>query len=266
MIESLPGTPHHQAILRAVIQAFAEDESILTIGVFGSLARPDCDEYSDIDLDMVVPVEAPASAAGKIRHLIDYLNANGFPTLLVAWDETHTAEILLESLDRIDVTVHTPETSKAEVLRDLILIRGDRSSLPREGRPAITPHAIEPRLRRLHDKFPILALGVATSLRRKRLWDALMLLQAMRESIMEIYGLAHGSALPVRYFRKHAEVDLHEALGKTLTGYAPESIAASLMQIVDLYRAQCGRLSRGRLSVTEAQRVVFDQLRSVSPY
>ena len=45
---SLPGTARQRAIVRAILEAYAGDESILTIGVFGSLARPDDDEYSDI--------------------------------------------------------------------------------------------------------------------------------------------------------------------------------------------------------------------------
>ena len=265
MTESLPGTAKHQAILCAVLNACAKDESIQTIGVFGSLVRPDCDEYSDIDLDVVIPTEALASASGKIRYLIDCLNATGFPTLLVAWDGDHAAEILLESLDRIDITLHAPEDSKAEVLRDLVLIRGERSSLLAEGKPAIDLHDVEQRLRRLHDKFPILALGVATSLRRGRVWDALLLLQTMREAVMEIYGLARGSTLPVRYFAEHAEKELQQALGETLATYQPDSIAAGLMHIVNLYRSQCDGLINDRLFVTKSHKAVFDRLESMLP-
>lgn len=260
MTESLLGTARHRAIVRAILEAYADDESILTIGVFGSLARADGDEYSDIDLDAVIPAEAVASASTKIERLVDHLNRSDLPVLLVVWDGDHAAEILLESLDRIDITFHTPEVSKAEVLRDLILIRGDRGSLPAEGRPAIEPRAVEARLRRLHDKLPIHALSAFAHLRRGHVWNALFSLHAMRESMMEIFGLARGSTLPVRYFVKTAEVDLQEALGKTLAAYEPGSIAAALCQLVNLYRAECDRLSDGRLSATESQSAVFDRL------
>jgi len=49
MTESLLGTARHRAIVRAILEAYADDESILTIGVFGSLARADGDEYSDME-------------------------------------------------------------------------------------------------------------------------------------------------------------------------------------------------------------------------
>jgi len=47
MTESLRGTARHRAIVRAIFEAYADDGSILTIGVFGSLARANGDEYFD---------------------------------------------------------------------------------------------------------------------------------------------------------------------------------------------------------------------------
>ncbi len=253
----------HRAILRAVLQAYADDASIQTIGVFGSLVRPDCDEYSDLDLDVTLRAEAIASVDDKIQRLVAHLDAAGFPTLFVTRDGWGGAEIVLKSFDRIDITFHRPEDSKAEVLRDLVLLRGERASLPAQGKPAIAPDTIDARLRRLHEKFPIAALGVAVNLRRGRLWYAITLLDEMRRWVMEIYGMAQGSTLPVRHFLKHAERDLHDALGETLATYWPDSIAAGLRRIVGLYRSQCGRLSKGRLFVSESQAAVFDRADSL---
>ena len=257
---SLLGTARHRAIVQAVLEAYADDESILTIGVFGSLARADGDEYSDVDLDAVIPAEAVASAATKIERLVDHLNRSDLPVLLVVWDGDRAAEILLKSLDRIDITFHAPEASKAEVLRDLILIRGDRGSLPAECRPAIEPRDVEARLRRLHEKFPISALQVAVNLRRGRLWYAITLLEEMRRCVMGIYGLSRGSTLPERYFVKLAEDEVRQRLGETLTTYRPDSIAAGLLRVVELYRYRCVWLSNGRLAVTPEQETVFDHV------
>ncbi len=260
----LPGTPRHQAIQRAILQAFADDTTILTIGVFGSTVRPDCDEWSDIDLDVLAPAEHVTRAQLQIQHLANYLNAHGFPTLLVVWDgEDNSAEILLESLDRIDITIHAPETSKSEVLPDLILIRGDAHELPKSGRPALTANDAEHQLRYLHDKMPIVALYVAISLRREELWGALMLLQHMRESIMDIYGLTRGSTLPKRHFMKHAEKDLQDALGETLTTYEADSIKTGLRRMMSLYRNYCDQISNGRLRVSEAQAAVFERVETL---
>ncbi|HKZ87043.1 MAG TPA: nucleotidyltransferase domain-containing protein [Anaerolineae bacterium] len=260
MTESLLGTARHRAMVRAILEAYADDESILTIGVFGSLARADGDEYSDLDLDATLRVEAIASVGDKIRHLVAHLDTAGFPTLLVTRDGGGGAEIVLTSFDRIDITFHRPEDSKAEVLRDLVLLRGERASLPEQGKPAITPDTVEARLRRLHEKFPISALQVAANLRRGRLWYAITLLEDMRRWVMEIYGLSRGSTLPERYFVKLAEDEVRQALGETLTTYRPDSISAGLLRVIELYRSRCVWLSNGRLAMTPEQETVFDHV------
>jgi len=260
MTEPLLGTAHHQAILHAVLQAYAADESILTIGVFGSLARADGDEYSDLDLDVTLRAEAIAPVDDKIQHLVAHLDAAGFPTLFVTRDGWGGAEIVLRSFDRIDITFRRPEDSKAEVLRDLVLLRGDRASLPEQGKPAIAPDTVEARLRRLHGKFPITALVAMVNLRRGRLWYALTLLEEMRRGVMEIYGLSRGSTLPERYFVKLADDEVRQALGETLATYQLDSIAAGLLRVMELYRSRCVWLSNGRLAVTPEQETVFDHV------
>lgn len=266
MTNSLPGSPQQQAILRTVLNAYAQDETILTMGVFGSTVRADADEFSDIDLDVLVSAEHVARAPLQIQQLVNYLDANGFPTLLIVRDGDHEAEILLESLDRIDLTIHTPETSKTEVLRDLVLIRGDASILPKEGTPAITAQAAEQRLQYLHGKMPILALLAANKLSRGKLWSALVVLDMMREFIMEIYGLSRGSTLPERHFIKYALPELQAAMGDTLTTYNRASIATGLKRIIDLYRTQGDKISNGRLQISNVQANVFDRVESlISP-
>jgi predicted nucleotidyltransferase len=261
---TLPGRQRHQTLLRAVLAAYAADLSIQTIGVFGSVARDDCDERSDIDLDVVVFPEALPEALGKIQHLIDHLNAHGLPVLLTAWDEDEaSAEILLASFDRLDITLHASQTSKSEVLRDLILICGNRDELPVQGIAAITPARAETRLNHLHGKLPILALYAADKLQHGKLWSALMGLQSMRDAVIEIYGLAHGSTLPHRFFAKEAPSDLRERLAASLATYDVPSIAAGLEILADFYCTQYNQISNGRLVIREEHLFAFEQAISV---
>src|SRR5712692_2462104 len=228
MNDLLPGTLQQQAILRAALNAYAQDETILSIGVFGSTVRADADELSDIDLDVLVSAKHVARAPLQIQQLVNYLDANGFPTLFVVRDRDNQVEILLESLDRVDLTIHTPKTSKTEVLRDLVLIRGDARHLPREGKSAIAREDVVNRLQYLHGKMAINALNVVYKLKRGNLWGALVLLNLLRDTVMDIYGFSRGSTLPNRYFVKYAEPELREALGETLVTYDRDSIATGL--------------------------------------
>ncbi len=165
-------------------------------------------------------------APAQIQHLAEHLNGHGFPTLQVVWKTSNSAELLLDMLDRIDLTIHTPETSKAEVLRELVLLRGERGALPPDGRAAISIEESQRMVELLHAKMPTGALYVAIALRRGRLWDALVMLQQMRERVMSIYGLTRGSNLPERYFLGRADDELRVALGSTLALYERESLRA----------------------------------------
>jgi predicted nucleotidyltransferase len=62
VVEPLPGTPRHQALLRAIVRAYEHDERVLAIGVFGSIARGSWDEWSDLDLEVIStgPIDAVA--------------------------------------------------------------------------------------------------------------------------------------------------------------------------------------------------------------
>ena len=254
------GSERRQALLREIREAWAGDVRIVTIGVFGSSTRSNADEWSDIDLDVTVRAGDMPQAAEQIRQLENYLRTCGHRILLSVWKGPNWAEFLLDTLERIDVTVHTPEASKSEVLRELALLRGERGDLPEQGRPAISPDESERVLRLEHEEMPLRALYAAIALRRGRRWEALEFLEQMREGMMAIYGLARGSSLPKRYFRREAEPELQAALGQTLAQYERESIAGALRQMMALYQSQCEQISDGRLRVSEAQAEVFGRV------
>jgi predicted nucleotidyltransferase len=50
----LPGTPEHRSVLRVVAAHYADDQRILAVALFGSLARGAWDAHSDLDLAVVV--------------------------------------------------------------------------------------------------------------------------------------------------------------------------------------------------------------------
>lgn len=48
-----PGTPAHQALLRAIVAAYEANPRVRAVIVFGSLGRGNWDAWSDIDLDVL---------------------------------------------------------------------------------------------------------------------------------------------------------------------------------------------------------------------
>ena len=72
-----PGTPQHQAILRAIVDHYENDPRILAVAVFGSLGRGNWDEYSDIDLDVVIDDQVSLNASEELKPAVSGLRAAG---------------------------------------------------------------------------------------------------------------------------------------------------------------------------------------------
>src|SRR5258708_8241293 len=49
-----PGTQQHQALLERVVDYYQDDHRVLAVCLFGSLVRGNWDQYSDLDLDVVI--------------------------------------------------------------------------------------------------------------------------------------------------------------------------------------------------------------------
>ncbi len=61
-ISSYPGTPQHQALLHHIVTYYHNDSRTLALALFASLARGTWDQYSDLDLDVVVRDNAQVDA------------------------------------------------------------------------------------------------------------------------------------------------------------------------------------------------------------
>src|SRR3982074_3282023 len=70
----LPGTRAYQALLRSIVDAYATDERGLAVGVLGSLGRGTWDEWSDLDLDVVVADDVVLDAVTEARALCAVLH------------------------------------------------------------------------------------------------------------------------------------------------------------------------------------------------
>ena len=67
--EAYPGTPRHQALLRAIVSHYKDDPRVRAVVVFGSLGRGDWDALSDLDLDVVLADGVPVDVAQEIEGL-----------------------------------------------------------------------------------------------------------------------------------------------------------------------------------------------------
>ena len=89
-----PGTPQHQAILRAIVAHYENDPRILAVAVFGSLGRGNWDEYSDIDLDVVIAAGISLNAAEELTELCRTLEPLGERLAVIVPDDTDAGDVV----------------------------------------------------------------------------------------------------------------------------------------------------------------------------
>src|SRR5919199_5445777 len=62
-------TGNQHALLGAIVEAYSGDSRVLAVGVFGSVGRGTWDEWSDLDLDVIVAHDMAVDAVSEARML-----------------------------------------------------------------------------------------------------------------------------------------------------------------------------------------------------
>ena len=121
---SYPGNSQHRALLQAIVSYYANDPRILSVGVFGSLARGTWDNYSDIDLDVVVADDAAIHVVDEIKLLCDSFASIGERCALVIPEGDDAGNVVLESLMEISIRYHTLGTTSPNIVDSLQTLTG----------------------------------------------------------------------------------------------------------------------------------------------
>jgi predicted nucleotidyltransferase len=101
-----PGTPKHQAILRAIVAHYENDPRILVVAVFGSLGRGNWDEHSDIDLDVVIADQVNLNALEELTRLCLTFEPLGEHLAVIIPDGIDAGDVMFESLLQMSVRYH----------------------------------------------------------------------------------------------------------------------------------------------------------------
>jgi hypothetical protein len=81
-----PGTPQQKALLKATVHHYADDPRILAVAVFGSLGRGNWDQYSDLDLDIVIADDAGIEPLPELKRLCTSFEPLGERALIIVPD------------------------------------------------------------------------------------------------------------------------------------------------------------------------------------
>jgi predicted nucleotidyltransferase len=254
-----PGTPEHQRLLRGVVAHYADDNRVLAVSVFGSLGRGTWDEYSDLDLDVVIADEVTLSAPDEARRLCERL---GQEPVVIVPDRDDAADVVLASLMELSIRYHPLVSTSPNIVDSLLLLTGplDRSAIVAAGRAN--------RRQRLAEADELVgacvreAVTVDAMLHRRVFWLAYLVLHQGRERLLHLFAASHDAQRPYHAFEAAADESLRAHLGRTLPRDDLPSLQRAFLALLDVLADHLGPLSAGQAGLTEAQRQTVAQLRA----
>lgn len=257
-----PGTQQHQALLRHIVRYYQNDPRVLSVIVFGSLGRGDWDEFSDLDLDIIITDGSKVNIEEELRALgASFLPLGERPAIIYA-DEIDEGEIVLESLMMLSIRYHPLAVTSQNIVDSMRVLSGNldhaeiaaAGNANRSGEPVPLP--------RLLNQLVRYAAVASVFYRRNRTWGTVETLHLMRGLLMQIFARTHGGTRPVHTFDGKAGPELHARMAETLPGSTQESLRKAFLAMLELLENDLTRISNGSLSLTPGQKIVIDRVRA----
>ena len=231
---------------------------MLAICLFGSLGRGSWDEYSDVDLDVVVADDAVVDPADEVRRLC---LAAGEEPVVVDRDGLQAVDVVLPSLLELSVRYHRLAETSPNIVDSLVLIAGrlDGAAVRAAGlanrRPpskTVADH-VRASLRQ--------AVTLDGRLRRRRFWLAYQMLYLMRLELLSAFARSREAARPFHAVAAAARPELRARLARTLPGDDLPSLQRAFVALLDLLEHHLPSLVGGQAELDEAQRRLLRALR-----
>jgi len=256
-----PGTPQHQAILRAIVAHYENDQRILAVAVFGSLGRGNWDQFSDIDLDVVIADQVRLDPVEELTQLCLTFKPPGEHYAMIIPDDTDAGDVVFETLLQLSVRYHPLATTSPNIVDSLQVLTGriDHGVIAAAGAANRQPGESLEQVLSCCVRYAAVA---DIALQRHRLWEAVEVLHRMRTLLMELFALTHGGQRPVQFFQAEANTDRQAQLGHTLPQYNLVSVQASLGRCLDILEHDLGQLTNEQIQLSDAYRKVLQAVRA----
>jgi predicted nucleotidyltransferase len=254
-----PGTAEHQSLLRAIAEQYAADDRMLAFSVFGSLGRGTWDQYSDLDLDVVIADGVTIDAPAEARRLCARI---GQEPVVVVPDRDDAADIVLASLMELSIRYHPLHNTSPNIVDSLVVLAGrlDHATIAAAG--LANRRARRPDLADLVGACVRQAVNVDASLHRRTYWRGFLVLQQAREELLRLFVATHGAQRPYHGFEVAADRALQARLGRTLPEYDLRSLQRAFIALLDVLEHDLDAIGAGQAHLTEDQRGVLAQLRA----
>ncbi len=262
---ALTGTSSHQAVLTVLAAHYAPDSRMLAFSLFGSLARGNWDEYSDLDLDVVLRDDVVIDAQQEAKRLGPVLETVGERIALILPRGEGSIDLVLLPLLEISIRYHTLATTSPNIVESVEVLAGPLTTEQVRAAGIANRESDETSPVELLDACVRYALETDISLRRGELWLAAELLHRTRGLLMEMFAQAHGGARPVQTFDALADLALQTRLGATLPTFDLPSARRAHHAMLGLLERDIPTFSNGHIRPTTQQREVLCAIRDRIP-
>lgn len=261
-----PGNERHRRVLRAIIDHYAADPRARAVALFGSMARGDWHDASDLDLDVVVADGVAIDPVAELARLCAALASIGERAAVIVASGSDCGDVVLASLLEFSMRYHALADTSPNIVDSLRLLwakddgatTADADAIRAAGRANAPPTQPDDLLARCVRY----ALEIDVSLRRGRLWLAIEALHRVRSLLMEVFERTHGGVRTPHTFEALASAGLQARLGATLPDFSSVGIRAALGHALDVMERDLDELSAGQARLTDDERAIIMQLRA----
>jgi hypothetical protein len=226
-----------RAALRSAVSRLRTRSELLGLAAGGSFASGEMDEFSDLDLFLVVAPPAWAEPSESRRAI-----AQSLGPLLLAFKGEHVGEpdmlICLYGPPLVHVELHfvTPERFCARPDRHVVL--WDREGRLRAAGPRGLPPPAPPDWQWIEDRFWHWVRYVAAKIGRAELFEALRILGDLRSRVLGPLAL-HEAGAPAYGVKKieRTSPDRAKQMRATVAAYDADDIVRAMRATIAMYRS-----------------------------
>src|SRR5258707_15101475 len=114
-----PGTQQHQALLERVVDYCQDDHRVLAVCLFGSLVRGNWDQYSDLDLDIVIEDGVQINVLEELQALCATFQQLAENALIIVPSGSDSGDVVLKSFAELSTRYHTLAMTSPNIVDNL---------------------------------------------------------------------------------------------------------------------------------------------------
>ena len=254
------GTSRHQQILATITAFYEADDRVLALLLFGSLSRGNWDQYSDIDLDVVMSDNILIDARVELQALCTAIKQkHDLDAIIIA--DVEEGDVVLSNLVEFSIRYHILSDTKPAILDTMHLLSG---SLSLDQIRAGVNYAYQAEPQELGDivnAYLRYMLAVHNAIIRQNVWMAVEMLYRIRALLMLMYALDHEAERPLHFFDAHAPAELQALLSSLTPPPTLTAVADTLPIAISVLENNLAHFSKNPYHLTANQRQILDKLK-----